>query len=375
MYLTFECSGGMLHYAANLAASAGKEHEGALAFFTSGADNSRPAADMDVIELKKSPSWARHVFLEKYNIFYYRKKARQLMSGGLPSLVHFTSYSEGLLAFIKYLSRSGVKTVFTVHDPMPHEENMTTWGRIFNTYKLKYQLPQVLKSVDAIHVHSEMHRDALVILYGGLVERKIYVVQHGGGIPDSVKAGNKAPVEIKDRLSGNYTILFFGRIHPYKGLQCLEDAARIVRGKGLKMNLVVAGDGNLNGLFNVDSEENIVINRFLEDCELASLFKSAHAVVLPYISATQSGVIPMAYAFGKPVICANVGALKELVRDRETGLLVPPRDAAALADAIISLSDENIQKKMGAAARRYIEEEISWSSIASRHLEEYRSIM
>lgn len=86
-----------------------------------------------------------------------------------------------------------------------------------------------------------------------------------------------------------------------------------------------------------------VIDRFVPDDEVSLYFSAADLVVLPYESATQSGIVPIAYAFERPVVTTAVGGLPEAVQDGETGLLVEPRDPTALASAIVRFFDEGLE--------------------------------
>jgi glycosyltransferase involved in cell wall biosynthesis len=138
--------------------------------------------------------------------------------------------------------------------------------------------------------------------------------------------------------------------------------------------LILAGQGDLGKFFIDAIDDNIIINRFIRDKEVARLFEVSGVVVLPYLSATQSGVIPLAYAYGKPVICTKVGALDELVCDGQTGLVINPHDHEALAKAIIILADKDTRQKMGNAARNYLESSISWQHLAAKHVENYQKL-
>ena len=81
---------------------------------------------------------------------------------------------------------------------------------------------------------------------------------------------------------------------------------------------------------------------------MGELFQRASIVVLPYIEGSQTGIIPIAYSFKKPVIATNVGSISEVVEDGVTGFIVPPRDSHALADAIIKiLKDDDLRKRDG----------------------------
>ncbi len=102
------------------------------------------------------------------------------------------------------------------------------------------------------------------------------------------------------------------------------------------------------------------------------LFRQASVVVLPYIDASQSGVIPVAYTFAKPVVATTVGGLPEMVDDGCTGYLVPPRDSDALADAVVHLLQHpTLRHALGANAKRKAETEWAPDVIAEQTLQVY----
>jgi glycosyltransferase involved in cell wall biosynthesis len=96
--------------------------------------------------------------------------------------------------------------------------------------------------------------------------------------------------------------------------------------------------------------------------------------VLPYTEASQSAVIPLAYAFGKPVVAAAVGSIPEVVDHGQDGLLVPPRDSDALAEAVIGLlKDPETRRRMGQSALKKTRNELSWPVIARKTVEVYQA--
>ena len=107
--------------------------------------------------------------------------------------------------------------------------------------------------------------------------------------------------------------------------------------------------------------------------ELAGLLQDCAITVCPYTDATQSGVVMTSYSLCKPVIATNVGGLSEMVEDGKTGLLVPPKDVDALADAIISLLED--RKKLDEMANSirndYFAGDKSWKVIADRYVAFY----
>src|SRR5690606_35012391 len=106
---------------------------------------------------------------------------------------------------------------------------------------------------------------------------------------------------------------------------------------------------------------------------VSGLFRRASVVVLPYTDATQSGVSAMAFACSRPVIATEVGDVPEVVIEGQTGLLVPPRDAQALADAMERLIvDRALRARLGTGAGRFAAENRSWSRLAELTAAAYR---
>ena len=116
---------------------------------------------------------------------------------------------------------------------------------------------------------------------------------------------------------------------------------------------------------NADPERAPVrlLDHYLPDEQVEALLKAADVVVLPYRSATQSGVTHVAYALGKPVITTDVGGLAETVRPGETGLVVPPEDPAALARAIVRFFAEHMGPTLSAGVES-LRKAHSWETLA-----------
>lgn len=151
----------------------------------------------------------------------------------------------------------------------------------------------------------------------------------------------------------------------------------IVKEKKPSLQLVIAGRGSFD--FDIKKYENtgniMVINRFISDKELITLIKDCNFVVCPYIDATQSGVIMSAFALRKPVIGTNVGAIPEMLIHRRHGLLIPPKDHIAIANAILEMSSEETLNKMkNNIEADYESGNRSWSQIASENINIYRKI-
>jgi glycosyltransferase involved in cell wall biosynthesis len=176
--------------------------------------------------------------------------------------------------------------------------------------------------------------------------------------------------------------LFFGYIRHYKGLDTLLRAWPAVRGRR-PVTLVAAGEfyedpapyrelvaaaNAAPGPAASGGDPVRLLDRYAADDEVEALFKAADVVVLPYRSATQSGVTHVAYALGVPVITTDVGGLAETVRPNVTGLVVPPENPETLADAIVRYFEQGLGPSMREGVRA-LQAEHSWSVLADRVIE------
>ena len=172
------------------------------------------------------------------------------------------------------------------------------------------------------------------------------------------------------------TILFFGRIWDYKGLEYLIRAEPLITAEFPNATIVIAGEGEDFGRYRglmVHPERFVVYNEFVSDDLRATLFQQASVVVLPYIEASQSGVLPLAYRHMKPVVATTVGGLPEMVEEGRTGYLVPPRDERALAAAVVRLlRDADLRRQFGLNGRRKLDEECAPADIARQTLDVYQ---
>ena len=173
-------------------------------------------------------------------------------------------------------------------------------------------------------------------------------------------------------------LLFFGRILPYKGVDLLGDAFRIVLERGLDVELRVVGEGDSSALArSVRGLPRVVIeNRWVPEREIGSLLASADIVVLPYREASQSGVIPVAYAHGVPVVATPVGGLLEQVVPNVTGVISGDVTPPAIADAITSLvTNPDLYARCSEAAMHYARERLDWPSTAEQLVMAFRTVL
>jgi len=277
-----------------------------------------------------------------------------------PDVVHL---DDGSLRLAMAFPRLPRIALMNVHDPIPHG------GDANRRIELGRRL--VTRRVERYRLHAEVFR-APFAARSGVPPTRIDVAPLG--VYDVLREWASGPVTRASR-----TVLFAGRIAPYKGLDVLYAAAPRVAERVANVRIVVAGRA-IDGyepprpppLPNGGLVE--VIAGYVANEHLARLHSEATVVACPYHDATQSGVILTAYAFGTPVVASAVGGLPEYVEDGTSGLLVPPGDPGVLADAIVRvLADGVLRERLqdGAAAAR--DGRLGWPRIADLILESYRA--
>ncbi|HET6717428.1 MAG TPA: glycosyltransferase family 4 protein, partial [Nitrososphaeraceae archaeon] len=222
----------------------------------------------------------------------------------------------------------------------------------------------LLKYADIVIVHSFGLKN---LLSKRTSERKIHVIKHFDYryLLDTDTRANFG----KHGMPTKEYILFFGHIAPYKGIDVLINAAKMVRDElqNRSLNFLIAGSGDssyYDSLLTNDDYENIhILNRRIKTDEIPSLFNNSLFLVLPYTSAsmyTVSGVIPLAYTFSKPVIVSDVNTLTEYVDRDITGFIFKSGNSAQLAKCILDLvQDKSKLIEMGERAYQKMIKEMS----------------
>jgi glycosyltransferase involved in cell wall biosynthesis len=298
-----------------------------------------------------------------------------------PDVVHFQWLSDplGELRFMRLLKALGFKLVYTAHNVLPHDGDAPAARELFR---------KVYELADLIIVHAEQNRQELLRLFP-VTPRKIAVVPHGSyQFFFSGKANNQNSAREELGLPlGKKIILFFGLIRKYKGLNRLIEAFDVIRQSVNDTALLIVGkvpDGDLEGrksyadqMASLGCHGDVICEPTYIPFERIGLyFLAADVVALPYIKTYQSGVLMSAYAAGKPVVVTDTGGMGEVVEDGKSGLVVPPDNAEALANALLEiLRDPRQMWRMGARARELAQTEYSWDRIAGRTVELYRSLL
>lgn len=270
-----------------------------------------------------------------------------------------------LLCLIKLISKN--KIVVTSHNVFSHEKK--AWeSKIYRA---------IYKMADRIIVHSR-HSKKIMQEYFNLKPEKIEVMPHGNYMFFNEK------LEInKNELIAQGNILFFGYIREYKGLLYLIRALAKVKQKLPQAKLFIVGkpvesfakyQEKIDSLGLNDSVEKKL--EYIPFAQVKEYFNRANVVVLPYLDISQSGILQLAFGFGKPVVVTNVGGLPEAVEEGRNGFVVEPKDSDELAEKIIMiLKDKNLQKKMGEYALNLARTIYSWDEIARKTINIYESLL
>lgn len=255
---------------------------------------------------------------------------------------------------VRRVRGAGIRTCFILDNVIPHERRpgdipLTKWA---------------IGPVDAFIAQSKVVKEDLLSLRPDApvaeVPHPVYSIFAPGSGRDAARA--------RLGVTAREVALFFGFIRGYKGLMNLFRAvARIPRERDFQ--LLVGGefyedDAPYRALLReLGIEDRVVLHdRYIPNEEVGDFFAAANVVVLPYVSATQSGIIQIAFNYDKPVITTNVGGLPEVVRPGELGEVVPSENPEALAAAIVDYFDAG---KEALYAPRVAEEKkrYSWSRL------------
>jgi len=260
----------------------------------------------------------------------------------------------------------GMPLLVSIHDPIPHS------GKI--NWKIAFCRKITFPFVDRFLLHCATMQESFLNLYPSLSPEKVvhtYLAPY-----DIYRLWIDSPLQDNGK-----TILFFGRLSSYKGLEVLLQAAPIIAQQIKEVRIVIAGRPiagytlpTLPGLANGGKFK--LLDSYIDNSRLAKLFQRATVVACPYLDATQSGVVLTAYSFNKPVVATNTGGLPEYIRPGQTGFLVEPGDHLQLAEILIKvLASPKIQSELKAGIKQIKKNELNWSSIAEQNVAIYADVL
>ena len=259
-----------------------------------------------LIDLIYAFKLAKHLKKEKYDLIHIFHTSRRFW-------------------FFLYLFIDKKKVVQTLHEVTSHESKTPLSTKLILKLLIKNSTPIIFNSEISKERFNNFRKestgkgknaDNLEVIKFGLYETFLCFTE------TSLKKDKKA----------NINILNFGRIVPSKGINLLVEAIKILQDK-YPIHLTVAGDGTPYFDFDGIKSYNF-INRFISNKEIVNLIEECDIVVLPYISASQSGIPMTVYCFNKPIIASNVGGFKEVIENLNTGILVEDLNVKSLSSSI-----------------------------------------
>lgn len=240
-------------------------------------------------------------------------------------------------SILKMLKRR-IKVIFCCHNVLPHEG--------FPCKKLLSRM--VLRQGDGFIVQSAQdERDLRSLVRAEHIRRVVHPTYN------AFRLRGMSRVQAREQLglgADEEILLFFGFIRSYKGLKHLLRAMPAILAARPKAHLLVVGEFfegdkqdylDLIGQTGIPQEALTIVDGYLPDREVEPYFAASDVVVLPYESATQSGIVQIAYGFEKPVVATAVGGLPEVVLDGVTGFVTPPGDDEALGAAVVRFFAED----------------------------------
>ena len=281
-----------------------------------------------------------------------------------------------------YYRLLGKKVALTAHNVNAgtRDSSDTPLNRL--TLRIQYRL------ADHIFVHTEKMKNELLEEFG---IRKAAVTVIPYGINDAIPNTDLTPNEARQRLGirgDERTILFFGNIAPYKGLDYLIAAFQRIVTRG-DYRLIIAGRpkrgcekywGKLRQTIRrgVSRERLILKSDFIPDEEIELYFKAADVLTLPYTHIYQSGVLFLGYGFGLPVIATDVALLREDIIEGKTGFVCKPRDPVDLAKTIERYFSSDLYRSLNGRRREireYVTERHSWDAVGQMTRNVYAGLL
>ena len=296
------------------------------------------------------------------NIFWIREVYKSIKNFK-PDVIHLQSGGHPLFSLLHPFLLN-YKIINTVHDPKLHIGERVNYIRSFFDKISSFFIDEYIVHGHFLKLQLSNSRNISL--------NKITIINHGDyNLYHSW--GNKNINEEKD------TILFFGRIWKYKGLDYLIKAQPSITKYVPGARIIIAGRGeNIKNYTKKIKDLSMyeIYNYRISNEQMVELFKRTSVVVLPYIDGSQSGVVHLSYSFGKPVIATKVGSIHENIDNYKSGILIEPKDYKMVAASIISiLRQDRKRRQMSEFARNLSLTKYSWNAASKETIKLYKKVM
>jgi glycosyltransferase involved in cell wall biosynthesis len=325
-------------------------------------------------------------FAKARRVLKYYVKLITYAATARPKLFHllwnnkFELFDRTLLML--YYRMLGKKITLTVHNVNAGKRDLNDSFLNRLSLRIQYCLS------DHIFVHTEKMKSELVSDFC-IQESKVSVVPFGinNTVPDTTLSISEAKRQL-GISGGDRTLLFFGNIAPYKGLEYLISAFAELSNRDRSYRLIIVGKPKGSESYWKQIHQGIarsgirdrVIERieYIPDAATELYFKAADVLILPYTRVFQSGVLFLGYSFGLPAIASDVGTLKEEIIEGQTGFLFKPRDSSDLAKTIRRYFTSELFSGLDGRRpqiKEYANERNSWAKVAEATAQVYWKLL
>jgi glycosyltransferase involved in cell wall biosynthesis len=278
--------------------------------------------------------------------------------------------------FLKMLKDNGLLLADVVHDVRTYDVSAGSDTIVQEDAAHLKAYDRIYNQFDVLYVHDRINRDLFLELYS-VPAKRVIEIPHGANEIMLEMTPSHTPEQLRQLHSATPdqpVVLFFGTLTKYKGIEDLIKAFPAVQ-QATGARLVIAGypakDIDADELKAIAAAGGVAdhISWFLDyvpNEQVVPLLQMADVVAMPYRAITQSGILQIAYACGRPVVATRVGGLPDVIEHERSGLLVEPENPDDLAQGLIrAINDKALREVMGERARELAAARYSWRYVAS----------
>lgn len=341
---------------------------------------------VEFLNLRGDQRSEAHPLAKTVRVVRYYGRLLRYAAGASPKVFHILWHNKfeyfDRTVLLLYYRVLGKRVVLTAHNvnAAKRDGNDSFCNRL--SLKILYRL------CGHIFVHTEKMRHELRQSFG-VAEKKISVIPFG--INKTARETKLSSKEAKNRIgiaAEDKTLLFFGQIAPYKGLEFLISAFEELINDDRSYRLIIAGRPKWSGAYWAEIKRIIaareigarIVERIehIPDDETEVYFKAADVLILPYKDIFQSGVLFLGYNFGLPAVATDVGSLKEEIVEGKTGFVCRPEDSSDLAATIRRYFTSSMffdLERQRPLIKEFANERYSWSKVATATRQVYDTLL
>jgi len=311
-----------------------------------------------------------------YKLLLYYTRLLRYAARSEPRILHilwnnkFEYFDRTILML--YYKLLGKKIALTAHNVNQAKRDLHDSMLNRLTLKTQYRL------CHHVFVHTKKMKDELCQDFA-VAEKAVTIIRHpiNNAFPDT----DLTPIEAKRQIGikeNEKTILFLGRIRPYKGIEHLLEAFQQLLKCDATYRVIIAGEPKKGSEDYLDEIRRIVTRdfsqgeiilkfQFIPDEQMELFLKAADVLVLPYKDIFQSGILFLAYSFGLPVVATDVGSFREEIVEGKTGFICKPGDTADLARTLETYFLSDTYRDLGTHRQEikdYANKVHSWDAVA-----------